>query len=70
MKINIIWILAIVINTLSCQNQPEPEDYLIPEGFKGRVNVIFNQQNGVPAKYENGRRVYEIPYPYGKLNNV
>jgi len=63
----------------SCQ-RAEPETYLIPANFTGRVQIIFNQ-NGAPykyrneynrdtiytpkmgelAKYENGRRVYEIP---------
>lgn len=35
--------------------------YLIPEGFTGRVNIILNQKGGSPTKYEDGRRVYEIP---------
>ena len=45
---------------LSCNN-PEPETYLIPRKFTGRVSVIFNRKDGTPPKYENGRRVYEIP---------
>jgi len=45
---------------LSCNN-PEPETYLIPREFTGRVDVIFNRKDGSPPKYENGRRVYEIP---------
>lgn len=45
----------------SCNPKPEPETYLIPQGFTGRVNVIFNRKDGVPPKYENERRVYEIP---------
>lgn len=40
---------------------PEPEDYLLPQGFKGRATIIFNQKSGTPARYEDGRRVYEIP---------
>ncbi len=44
-----------------CDNHPEPETYLLPKGFTGRATVIFNQKNGLPIKYENGRRVYEIP---------
>lgn len=49
-----------MLNIIGCKN-PEPEDYLLPEGFKGRATVIFNQKEGVPTKYENGRRIYEIP---------
>ncbi len=56
---SISWLL-IMVSLLGCKN-PEPEDYLIPQGFVGRVNVIFNQKDGTLPKYENGRRVYEIP---------
>jgi len=52
-----LWLFTIV---LGCKN-PEPETYLIPDGFKGTVNVIFNQTKGEPPRYENGRRIYEIP---------
>jgi hypothetical protein len=39
----------------------QPETYLIPKGFKGKVNVIFNQPKGTGLTYENGKRVYKIP---------
>jgi hypothetical protein len=45
----------------SCMNQAEPETHLIPKDYKGYVIVIFDEKNGVPKKYENGSRVYEIP---------
>lgn len=45
----------------SCSQNPDLETYLIPQGFKGRVNIVFNREDGVPPKYENGRRVYQIP---------
>ncbi len=45
---------------MSC-NTAEPEDYLIPNDYKGRVCIIFNRNQGAPTKYENGRRVYQIP---------
>ncbi len=41
--------------------QPEKEIYLIPQGFKGKINVIFNQQTGHIKEYEDGSRVYKIP---------
>lgn len=41
--------------------KPEQELYLVPYGYKGKVNVVFNQLKGVPAKYEEKNRVYEIP---------
>jgi hypothetical protein len=41
--------------------RPEKELYLIPEGYVGRVIVIFNQTDGEKPEYENDRRVYRIP---------
>lgn len=41
--------------------RPEKETYLIPEGYKGTVLVIFNQLNGEKPEYEDGRRIYRIP---------
>ena len=45
----------------SCNQKAEPETYLLPKGFTGRVNIILNQKEGSPIKYEDKRRVYEIP---------
>jgi hypothetical protein len=39
----------------------EPESYLIPYKYIGKVNVIFNQEHGNLPLYENGRRLYKIP---------
>lgn len=58
---SLILMFSIIQILVSCKNQPEPETYLIPQGFTGKVNIIFNQPTGKPAKYENGRRVYEVP---------
>lgn len=58
---NFILVISFLMSTTGCHNHPEPETYLIPKGFTGRATVVFNQKNGVPKKYENGRRVYEIP---------
>ncbi len=41
--------------------RPEKETYLIPEGYKGNVLVIFNQSDGEKPEYEDGRRIYRIP---------
>lgn len=41
--------------------RPEKETYLIPEGYRGNVLVIFNQPDGKKPEYENGRRIYRIP---------
>ncbi len=57
---SLIWIFSLLQLITGCK-QPEPETYLLPYGFKGKVNIIFNQSKGASAKYENGRRLYEIP---------
>jgi hypothetical protein len=63
---NLIWIFSLLQFVTGCSQRPEPETYLIPYGFKGKVNVIFNQPKGAAVKYDNGRRLYEIP-PSGIL---
>lgn len=45
----------------SCNQNAEPETYLIPDGFSGKVNIVFNRKDGSPIKYDERRRVYEIP---------
>jgi hypothetical protein len=42
-------------------SKAEPEVHLIPKGYKGPVIIIFDDKQGRPEKYENGKRVYEIP---------
>ncbi|MET0637852.1 MAG: hypothetical protein ABWZ25_17610 [Chitinophagaceae bacterium] len=61
MTITLVYLLSALQFIVSCGSQPEPETYLLPQDFTGKVNIIFNQANGEPVKYENGRRVYEIP---------
>jgi|SRR5450432_2788441 len=50
-----------VITFLAACNYSTPETYLIPNGFQGRVNIIFNKPNTDYTPIENGRRVYRIP---------
>lgn len=56
----IIMVCSIVGSTYSC-NGPEPEIYLIPNDFRGRVVILFNQKNGISREYEGRNRVYKIP---------
>lgn len=44
----------------SCKNTIK-EIHLIQEGYKGRVDIIYDHPAGEDAKYENGYQVYEIP---------
>jgi hypothetical protein len=49
-----------VYGTSSCRFT-EPELFLIPKGYSGRIDIIYNQTNGQQRQYENKRRVYNIP---------
>jgi len=39
----------------------EKEVYLIPQGFEGPVIIMFDESDGQQVKYEEKKRVYEIP---------
>jgi hypothetical protein len=58
--INTLIILLIVITHLSC-DKGEEEIVIVPEGYRGFVIIIFNQEHGAPEKYDGKNRVYEIP---------
>ncbi len=53
------FVLLICIS--SCAQQGEDSIRLIPEGYQGAVLIIFNQEDGAPKEYEEGKRVYRIP---------
>lgn len=54
-------VVCFVLKLLSCSNKPKPEIYLIPSGFTGIVNIIYNQEKGLLEKYSDNKRVYQIP---------
>jgi hypothetical protein len=75
-----VFLISLIYTLSSCYQKAEPETFLIPSNYFGKVNILFNQNGiavkyrnedgndtiykpkiGVPVKYENGRRVYEIP---------
>ena len=56
----IILITTILTFFTSC-SQTVKETFLIPSGFEGRINVVFNQPNANPITVENDRRIYKIP---------
>jgi hypothetical protein len=37
------------------------ETFLVPAGFEGRINVIFNQPSSLPIPIADGRKVYNVP---------
>lgn len=39
----------------------EPENFIIPQNFKGEFQIIFKEPCGQPLIYEEDQRVYRIP---------
>ncbi len=65
MKI-IIFIGFAFLSLLASCDRAEQEIVLVPANYKGHIIVLFNQVNGKPINYKDGKRVYEIP-PNGIL---
>lgn len=62
MKITLFLIyLYLIVLILSGCTSGEEEEYLLPEGYVGTVYIIFDQKTGIPPKYDEGKRLYEIP---------
>lgn len=60
-KITFILFLT-VISLIGCNKAAEGEIHLIPEDFRGKVYIVYNQRDGTPAKYDaDGNRVFHIP---------
>lgn len=59
--IKFLIIIPNIVFLISCQQHCTPEIFLIPEGYKGPINIIYNIEKGEVKEYENGKRVYKIP---------
>jgi hypothetical protein len=59
-KILIVVIFILGMALQSCE-QGEKEILILPKNFTGYIIIVYNQNNGSPAKLENGKRVYRIP---------
>src|SRR5204863_8774317 len=53
-------IVFFVLILTSCSRKVK-ETFIIPNGFEGRIAIIFNQPFAEPIPIENGRRIYRIP---------
>jgi hypothetical protein len=58
MKMIFGFILSLML--IGC-NKGEEEIFVIPKNYTGYIVIIYNQKGGVKPKYENNKRVYEIP---------
>ncbi|MDG1697977.1 MAG: lipoprotein [Polaribacter sp.] len=56
----IVLILLILFMVSSCSSG-EKEIYILPKDYTGYIILIFNQENGAEKKYEEDKRVYDIP---------
>lgn len=54
------FILLICVSSCA-QQKAEDTVRLIPEGYVGSVLITFNQEDGEPKEYEDGKRIYIIP---------
>jgi hypothetical protein len=57
----LIIFLLLLSNTFFACTQKIKETWVIPDGFQGRINVVFNQPNAAPIPELKGRRIYKIP---------
>ena len=55
-----IWVFIFIISSYRCSLDGEPNIFIIPENYTGRVTVIFNHSEGIPKKYEGKYRVFKI----------
>lgn len=53
--------LAIIISSCHRSLPCDKEIYLVPEGFKGKIIIFFDQDDGQEKQYENEARLYKIP---------
>ncbi len=57
----VFFLIIIALTGCNKTKQCEEEVYLLPEGFKGKVIVFFDQEDGQEMQYENSARIYHIP---------
>lgn len=46
---------------VSCENA-EDVVFIVPEGYTGPIIILHNQKDGAEKKYDQGKRVYDIPH--------
>ncbi len=55
-KTLLLLIVCMLIISSCTEQRPEPEIYLIPHGYRGKVNIIFNQLKGQEITYEGNKK--------------
>lgn len=57
--VGIIFLLLFTVNEVD-HLMTRPHLYLIPEGYLGRIIIVYSQPNGQPPQYQGRAQVYEI----------
>jgi hypothetical protein len=55
-----ILIFITTLTFVNCTNKGEDSIRLIPKNYTGPVLIVFNQDDGEPKEYEEGKRLYRI----------
>ncbi len=53
--------ILVVLSLSAFLDRSQPEVYLIPEGYVGRVLIVYGQPNGRPFEYDGEARLFRIP---------
>ncbi|HEX6588224.1 MAG TPA: hypothetical protein VF039_04330 [Longimicrobiales bacterium] len=57
----VVW-FGSVIGSVYLWDRGEGEVHILPDGFEGPVLILYDQPDGLPARYDDdGRRLFEIP---------
>lgn len=60
-KALVMIVSLLVAILLSCHSRGEDEVVILPEDYTGYVVIIYDQEDGASPRYEDKKRVYEIP---------
>jgi hypothetical protein len=55
-----VFISLFLLLLIGCFNTKTPETYLIPDGYQGKITIVFEQDKGRDEEYEGNRRLYRI----------
>lgn len=59
--LSICYLFLLSVLLVDCNKKQDTEVYLVPQGFTGRVNVIYDRKDGVRPRIVGDSYVYDIP---------
>ena len=54
-------IIISIFSSMYWLNKAEPETFLIPQDFRGKITIFYEEPCGEKPIYESGRRIYKFP---------